>query len=388
MKKLLLIFLGIAAMLLAVGCERLDQPTTDLNIFVRLPDQIATKAEDPIAPEANESRINDLKIWVFVNRFEEGSNLEKGELLGYLAPKQLNVADGKVQKFTVTMDRKMASAIKSVDIYVLANTVSAGFQKDFYFIDGVWRGWEELKINQLKGIVMTGGIFGTVKEDNTNIYRPSNTSVTDVVGLPYTACGEDLDVTGKSAELSVTSVELVRAVSKVQFFFSQVKDNAGNTPIDFEVTGLELYGTQIAEKEYIFPNVSYDGGYLTDNLVFSSVPTKATIAASTNPATYAYSGESAQSYLNKLLTAATATGPEVSRGPVCYLREGGKKLKGKLTYTFGGVAGKTQEFEMVEDAFTRNSNWIVYFYFTDTTLGFTVASAPWGNGGQYTIVGE
>ena len=142
----------LSVLLLAGACSRLDEQTTALSIYVRLSEQEATKADaddgamDWASLLAKETRINDLRIWVFAN---DVTGKEKGALLGYLEPKQLNMSNGKVQKFSFDVGRKtddeyhvllgcfVRDAVHGfpsrVDKGSLAEEVAAGLSRDTKF---------------------------------------------------------------------------------------------------------------------------------------------------------------------------------------------------------------------------------------------------------------
>ena len=210
MRKLKFIWIVLSALMLAGACSRLDEQKAALNIYVRLPEDAATKASytDWSTLFGRETRINDLKIWVFLNESTDAS-LPAGLLLGYLEPKQLNVVSGSVQKFTVLLDKEVASKIKKVDVYVLANNGS--FQ-----IAAIGR---DTPSTDLDAIVLTDNQFGVAVNGT-----PTNTGVIDYQGLPYTAVGKALTLSRSGSNLSLgnETLQLVRAVSKVQFVFSQI----------------------------------------------------------------------------------------------------------------------------------------------------------------------
>ena len=170
MRKLKFIWIVLSALMLAGACSRLDEQKAALNIYVRLPEDAATKASytDWSTLFSRETRINDLKIWVFLNESTDAS-LPAGLLLGYLEPKQLNVVSGSVQKFTVLLDKEVASKIKKVDVYVLANNGS--FQ-----IAAIGR---DTPSTDLDAIVLTDNQFGVAVNGT-----PTNTGVIDYQGLP------------------------------------------------------------------------------------------------------------------------------------------------------------------------------------------------------------
>lgn len=376
MRKMRFILI-LMSVLLAGACTRLEEQKTALNIYVRFPEEVtATKTEgiNWSALFAKETRINDLRIWVFVNKAD---GIPAGTLLGYLEPKQLILAGGKVQKFTVTLDKAVAKKIELVDVYVLGNSSPLGL------IDL----GEKTTPAELDAMKFTGDQFG-IADDGL----PVTTDVTDAVGLPYTAVGRNLKLSGTGADLSVANVELVRAVSKVQFVFCQIQD--GETlPVNFVITSLKLNKDLIPEEEYLFndnekpmENPKIGKNYVSRELSFKNLlPVKDDVAGSTTPSGYAYNNE--PDYLDKINTA--LINGEVTGMAPCYLRESDKALSGEIQYTVDNVTKEPVKFSMVSgQKFARNSCWIVYFYFNNDILTISVSPTNWTSGGEFEIIGE
>lgn len=380
MRKLNFIWIVLSALMLAGACSRLEEQNAALNIYVRLPEDVATKAVTDWSTLFNrETRINDLKIWVFLNESTDAS-LPAGQLLGYLEPKQLNVVSGSVQKFTVLLDKEIASKIKKVDVYVLANSRAIQLQEI----------GKTTTSAELEALTLSGNRFG-ITDNGT----PTNTSVVDYEGLPYTAMGKGLTLSGSATNLSVENetLQLVRAVSKIQFVFSQIMLANGDKPVPFVIKGLELDGGQIPEQEYLFKesSVPYRIGsdYVPRTLTFPDLPTKDNIAGITNPSSYVYdsSTDTPQQYQDNIYDALinnTLTG----YAP-CYLRESDKALKGRIRYTVGNSTEKTLEFSMsTGEKFTRNSSWVLYFYINNNSMSLSVSYTQWIPVDSVTITGR
>lgn len=379
MRKLNFIWIVLSAILLAGACSRLEEQNAALNIYVRLPEDVATKATtDWPTLFSRETRINDLKIWVFLNESAD-SNLPAGLLLGYLEPKQLNVVSGSVQKFSVLLDKDVAAKIKKVDVYVLANSKAIQMQEI----------GKTTTSAELDALTLSGNRFGI--SDNGS---PTNTSIVDYEGLPYTAMGKGLTLSGSSTNLSVENetLQLVRAVSKIQFVFSQIMLASGDKPVPFTITGLELDGGQIPKQEYLFKESSapyrIGSDYVSQTLIFSDLPTKNDIVGNTNPSSYAFSSsETAKQYQDRIYEA-LINNTLYGYAP-CYLRESDKALTGKIKYTLGNSTVKELPFSMsTNDRFTRNSSWVLYFYINNNSLSLSVSYADWTAVDSYTIIGR
>lgn len=379
MRKLKFIWIVLSALMLAGACSRLDEQNAALNIYVRLPEDVTTKAATDWSTLFNrETRINDLKIWVFLNESTDAS-LPAGQLLGYLEPKQLNVVSGKVQKFTIPLKKEEAAKIKKVDVYVLANSLAIQMQEV----------GKTTTSAELDALTLSGNRFGIAVNGT-----PTNTSVIDNQGLPYTAVGKALTLSHSGSNLSLDNetLELVRTVSKVQFVFSQIMLSSGDKPVPFSINWLELNSGQIPEQEYLFNDSAnkYKIGneYVSWTLTFPGL-SKDEIVGNTNPSSYVFdsSNEKPQEYQARIYEALvnnTLTG----YAP-CYLRESDKALTGKINYTLGTLAPKTLDFSMsTGEKFTRNSSWVLYFYINNNSLSLSVAYSPWTPVDSYTIIGR
>jgi len=377
MRKLRFIWIVLSALMLAGACSRLDEPKAALNIYVRLPEDVTTKAvTDWSTLFSKETRINDLKIWVFLNESTDAS-LPAGQLLGYLEPKQLNMINGKVQKFSVLLDKEIALKIKKVDVYVLSNSRAIQMQEI----------GKTTTSAELDALTLSGNQFGIAVNGT-----PTNTGVIDYQGLPYTAVGKALTLSRSGSNLSLDNetLKLVRAVSKVQFVFSQIMVGT-EKPVTFSITGLELDGGQIPEQEYLFNDSAKDykigDSYVPRTLSFDP-PSKNDIVGNTNPKSYVYdsSAEKPQDYQDRIYEA-LVNGRLTGYAP-CYLRESDKTLKGKISYTLGNSTVKTLEFSMsTGEQFTRNSSWVLYFYINNNSLNLSVSYSTWvpGDDGPYIL---
>lgn len=390
MRKFRFIFLLVAVLLATGACTRVDDPQVSLDIFVRLPGQSQTKADtDTVEPDnIKETRIVDLRLWVFVHSSSDSSL--NGHLLGFLAPTKLDYSGDAVNKFTIVLEEGIASKIQSVDVYVLANAKSAGLDmgNGLSPVNGPnYKKWSDLSASELDGIVISGNAFGIRQTSNAEIWGPNNTGVYDTEGLPFSSVGKGLDISRSGSHLSVKTVELVRAVSKVQFIFSQFMDSEGNKPAEFTISGLKLNGGKLARQEYIFPRkTAYDGGYLENDLNFSvDAYTKENINGCLDPVGFeCRDDESAEEY-RKRINKGIDNG-YLTAGPLCYLRESGKALDGVFSFHLAGETGNIEKtFSMADgETFSRNRSWIVYIYFMNDRMSISVYDLyGWKDGGQY-----
>ena len=135
---------------------------------------------------------------------------------------------------------------------------------------------------------------------------PSKPTISGDVGLPYSAVGKNLLLEDDYPDaLYISTLELVRAVSKVRVVVSQIAGNSMN----FSITGLQLDGGLISTKEYLFNDTSNPykidksdatASYVSEPLkLVTSEILKTEINGCSSPSKYAYSSSmTAQEYEN------------------------------------------------------------------------------------------
>lgn len=384
-------FRSISALLLTVlaaaGCFRdpliYPDDATYLTVRIFVPHSVVTKAEVgyEAALEA-ERTISSLQIWVF----RSGSTSASG-LVGYrmlegdaLAATGLNA--GHETRFTIPVDEAFISTMPrpTVDVYAVLNGVSAGFTiEKFPSASG---DWSKVSPADLQAFTLSGDVFGV----NTL------TSAVPSTGLPMAGVATNQTVTGDFPVLSVSTLTVTRAVSKLRFVFCQMTEN--DAPVDeFHITGITLNG-QIGKQEKLFTENTYAGhtyetrlfdigsaGY--DNLAKSfpadgALP--ATLAGNPTPGNYLFQpGMTAQEY-EELIEGGINTGVLTPWG-LTYLRETDKVLSGVISYTVGVGASqqsKTAPFTLeAEGDFTRNHSWTIYGYFIGGRLVVQPTVLPW-----------
>lgn len=345
--------------------EQDNQPTM-LQIYVCAPGHmLPTRGNtDYVAAQDGEGTINSLQIWVF----EHGTNT----LVGYFTPPttdDLNAAGEVVYQMAVTP--QFVKNKPNVDVYVLANVTEANCNCEFD---------ENTTRTELEGAML--------KHEGANDPFGLTTKVTAVPadGLPMTGVLRDQVVTGESPVLrigdgSLAMIQLVRAVSKVRFIFSQMENNENN----MKIKSVSLTGDILPKEEYMFLNAPYtgsehhvkkDGGY--DAGPVQVVGAIDDVASTTDPLYYTYStGMGAEYYETLITTGLTKETPELTLGGLFYLRESDQKLTGEIKYTVTDAEDNTVErtatFSMHDAGdFSRNHTWVVYAFYGSTTLDILV----------------
>jgi hypothetical protein len=366
----------LAVMLLLAGCTSGDegsvseepQPTM-LQIYVYAPNHmLPTRGNtDWVKSATEESKVNTLQIWVFEHI--------SGNLVGYFTPPttdDLNTAGNAVYQMAVAP--QFVQNRPKVDVYVLANVTTENCKCAFD---------ANTTRTQLEGAMLKHD------SDNDPFGLATKVEAVPAEGLPMTGALRDQKVTGESPVLrigdgSLATVQLVRAVSKVRFIFSQMKNDENV----MRIKSVSLTGDILPKQEYLFLeypdmdgeqpytgreyHVNADGGY--DVGPIQMVGAIDNVASTTDPLYYTYStGMGAQEYETLITTGLTKETPELTLGGMFYLRESDKKLTGEIKYTVNDGEEKTATFN-IHDAgdFSRNHTWVVYAFYGSTTLDILV----------------
>lgn len=329
----------------------------------------------------SESDFHSIKVWVFQSGTNEDANpiAYKEEAL-----KDINGSYNLQLRFL----RKIAGKeVENIDLYILANSESTNIQdklsgKDFSSITR--KELQNIRFDSTFGI-----------QDNGN---PQNTKVPET-GLPISRAITNISVekhvgtTEAEAENKGIKIPLVRAVSKLHFYFAR-KSGIENV----KVTSIEVEGNTIPTASYIFPdeteykenddnqvvtsnkyNVN-SNGYVSTVLKLNGVETD-NIKEVEDPESFIKkSNQTAQEYLDAFKKAGIAS------HNLCYLRETTKAIKGKIHYSLG-TEEKSVDFSIPTDGkANRNRELVVYGYFLNGQIGMltvTPTIQEWKDGGTY-----
>ena len=370
---------------LATGCMRdpLIYPDDigSLTVRVFIPEQAITKAETGLENPVNDERvITSLQIWVF----RSGSTTASG-LIGYrfldgptLSATGLTI--GHETRLTLPVTKAFMEERPNVDVYAVANAESAGLTIDKF--DYASSDWTKVNPTDLKAFVMSGDIFGV----------GTLTTAVPAGGLPMAGLATNQAVTGAFPVLSISTLTVTRAVSKLRFVFCQMTENG--VPVDeFHITGITLSG-QIGKEEKLFTEQTYAGhtygtklfdiGSAVYNALSKTYPADgalpASIAGNPAPGDYLFQpGMTAQQYDDKIRSGVSSG--VLTQWGLCYLRESDQKLSGTISYTAGtggSMRSKTANFTMeAEGDFTRNHSWTIYAYFIGGRLVVQPTVLPW-----------
>lgn len=332
----------------------------------------------------SESDFHSIKVWVFQSGTNEDANpiAYKEEAL-----KDINGSYNLQLRFL----RKIAGKeVENIDLYILANSESTNIQdklsnKDFSSITR--KELQNIRFDSTFGI-----------QDNG---YPQNTKVPET-GLPISRAITNISVekhvgtTEAEAATKGIKIPLVRAVSKLHFYFARKKGIE-----NVKVTSIEVEGSTIPTASYIFPdeteykenddnqdvtsnkyNVN-SNGYVSTVLKLNGVETD-NIKEVEDPEKFKKNEtQTAQDYLDAFKKAGIAS------HNLCYLRETTKAIKGKIHYSLG-TEEKSVDFSIPTDGKAiRNRELVVYGYFLNGQMGMltvTPTIKEWQDGGTYDYI--
>lgn len=324
------------------------------------------KDDETQANPNTESDIHSIKVWVFKS--------ETGPRAKPIAYKEDNTPTA-VGEGTYTLNLRFLRKINGVelekiDLYILANSESTNMT-------------EKLNGKDLRSItraelqdVTFDYPFGIKKADST----AQTTKVPEGKGLPISRAITNIEIADHIADTEIEakkngiSIPLVRAVSKLHFYFAR-KANANTEYV--KVTRIEIDGNTFPTESYVFPNeedfataqTNKDATYKKyENPDYVASPLKLDgventgIKEVTDPLTYVRGEtETAQAYMDRM----NEEFKEIGGHDLCYLRETNKPIKGTIYYQLAeGGSEKSREFTIPSSGNAiRNRELVVYGYF-------------------------
>lgn len=342
------------------------------------------------ANPTQENDIHNIKVWVFQSGTNEDANpiAYKEEAL-----KDINGSYNLQLRFL----RKIAGKeVENIDLYILANSESTNIQDKLSGKD-----FSSITRKELQNISFDS-TFGIQENGN-----PQNTKVPET-GLPISRAITNISVekhvgtTEAEAATKGIKIPLVRAVSKLHFYFARKKGSDANTS-QVKVTRIEVEGNTIPTASYVFPDeATYkENGYNQDvtsqkydNAGTTYVPTTLKLAGVENtdikevedPKSFIKkSNQSAQEYLDAF------DNKGIKSHNLCYLRETNKAIRGTIYYSLDG--GKNEKHETFnipsEGNAIRNRELVVYGYFLNGQMGkltVTPTIQEWQDGGTFDFI--
>lgn len=316
----------------------------------------ATLGQNETSPSpTEEEKIYSIRVWAF-----KSGSAETAAPIGFKAETGLN-ATGSHQ-VSMKLLRKAAGDLENIDLFILLNAESIGVLND--------NNCNRMTRQELKNAVFISN-FGINTDGSAQA-----TAVPDA-GLPISRVITNINVKNNIADNAAeaaakpVSVPLVRAVSKLHFFFAR---KTGKDTESVTVTKIEVNGETLTEASPVFPEATTDAQkdnngltgsftgltYLTKNLIFGGIATDK-INPVDDPTAYKRNdGEKAQDYMTRLSSA-------VQEGCKSYLRETDKTITGKIHFkSNASLAERSVEFQIPEAY--RNHELVVYGYFSGEAL--------------------
>lgn len=354
--------------------------------------------DENLANPTSESNIHSLRVWVF----DSESSSDGAIAIGYRKETFDVPVNGESVLHSISI-KLLRSAIKQesnqhLDLYVLANAESIGETsingKNGEFGNGIDE--KTLTRQQLQELVLKSQ-FG-ITDDG----KPQSTAV-PAMGLPLSRVIQHISVddhvadTETGAAAKAITVPLVRAVSKLHFFFAR-KANAGTD--EAVITKIELDENILPKESFVFPDATTEKNIETDGLISTLyhnkteyVNTKMTLEGVDNeginhvsdPLAYRRgTAEKAADYMTRLCQALFISHDKT------YLRESNKPIKGRIYFKLDEASPEqSTEFTIPSDMrpAARNHELVVYAYFLEGgKLTIEPSVIDWEDGGKYDFI--
>lgn len=344
------------------------------------------------ANPTQENDIHNIKVWVF-----KSNTGDEATPISYKAETLSEVKNGNYTLNLRFLRKIGGQEVKNIDLYILANSESINMLDQMKGKD-----LSSVPRKDLKEVCFTSP-FGINSDGNAETKE-----VPAGKGLPISRAITKISVdshvadTEEGAKAKGIRIPLVRAVSKLHFYFARKSGSDANTS-QVKVTKIEVEGNTIPTASYVFPdeatynengynqNVTsqkYDNAgtdYVSNALKLAGVENK-DIKEVDNPESFIKkSNQSAQEYLDAFKQAG------IGSHNLCYLRETNKAIRGSIYYSLDG--GKTEKHETFnipsEGNAIRNRELVVYGYFLNGQMGkltVTPSIQEWQDGGTFDFI--
>ena len=344
------------------------------------------------ANPTQENDIHNIKVWVF-----KSNTGDEATPISYKAETLSEVKNGNYTLSLRFLRKIGGQEVKNIDLYILANSESINMLDQMKGKD-----LSSVTRKDLKEVCFTSP-FGINSDGNAETKE-----VPAGKGLPISRAITKISVdshvadTEEGAKAKGIRIPLVRAVSKLHFYFARKSGSDANTS-QVKVTKIEVEGNTIPTASYVFPdeatynengynqNVTsqkYDNAgtdYVSNALKLAGVENK-DIKEVDNPESFIKkSNQSAQEYLDAFKQAG------IGSHNLCYLRETNKAIRGTIYYSLDG--GKTEKHETFnipsEGNAIRNRELVVYGYFLNGQMGkltVTPSIQEWQDGETFDFI--
>ena len=344
------------------------------------------------ANPTQESDIHNIKVWVF-----KSDTGDEATPISYKAETLSEVKNGKYTLNLRFLRKIGGEEVKKIDLYILANSESINMLDQMKGKD-----LHSVTRKDLKEVSFTSP-FG-INSDGT----PETKEVTKEKGLPISRVITQISVdshvadTEEGAQAKGIRIPLVRAVSKLHFYFARKSGSEANTS-QVKVIRIEVEGNTIPTASYVFPDeaIYNENGY-NQNVTSQKYNNSGTAYVSTalklagventdikevaDPKEFIRKdNQSAQAYLDAFKNA------EIKSHDLCYLRETNKAIRGTIYYSLdGGATEKSETFNIPSGGNAiRNRELVVYGYFLNGQMGkltVTPTIQEWQDGGTFDFI--
>lgn len=344
------------------------------------------------ANPTQESDIHNIKVWVF-----KSNTGDEATPISYKAETLSEVKNGNYTLNLRFLRKIGGEEVKNIDLYILANSESINMLDQMKGKD-----LRSVTRKDLKEVSFTSP-FG-IKSDGT----AETKEVPAGKGLPISRAITQISVdrhvadTEEGAKDKGIKIPLVRAVSKLHFYFARKSGSDANTS-QVKVTRIEVEGNTIPTASYVFPDeATYNEDGYNQNVTSQKynnagttyVPTTLKLAGVENtdikevedPKSFIKkSNQSAQQYLDAFKQA------DIRSHNLCYLRETNKAIRGTIYYSLdGGATEKHETFNIPSEGNAiRNRELVVYGYFLNGQMGkltVTPSIQEWQDGGTFDFI--
>lgn len=343
------------------------------------------------ANPTQENDIHNIKVWVF-----KSNTGDEATPISYKAETLNEVKNGNYTLNLRFLRKIGGEEVKNIDLYILANSESINM------------------LDQMKGKDLSSVTRKVLKEVSfTSPFGINKDGTAETKEVP---AGKGLPISRAITQISVDShvadteegakdkgikIPLVRAVSKLHFYFARKKGTDANTS-QVKVTRIEVEGYTIPTASYVFPDeaIYNENGYNQnvtsqkyDNAGTAYVPTTLKLAGVENkdikavddPESFIKKNQSAQEYLDAFKQAG------IGSHDLCYLRETNKAIKCTIWYSLdGGATEKHETFNIASEGNAiRNRELVVYGYFLNGQMGkltVTPTIQEWQDGGTFDFI--
>lgn len=342
------------------------------------------------ANPTQESDIHNIKVWVF-----KSNTGDEATPISYKAETLSEVKNGNYTLNLRFLRKIGGEEVKNIDLYILANSESINMLDQMKGKD-----LSSVTRKDLKEVCFTSP-FG-INSDGT----AETKKVSKEKGLPISRAITQISVdshvadTEEGAKAKGIRIPLVRAVSKLHFYFARKSGSEANTS-QVKVTKIEVEGNTIPTASYVFPDeaIYNENGY-TQDVTSQKYNNSGTAYVSTalklagvedikevdNPESFIKkNNQSAQEYLDAFYKAG------IGSYNLCYLRETNKAIRGTIWYSLdGGATEKHRTFNIPSEGNAiRNRELVVYGYFLNGQMGkltVTPTIQEWQDGGTFDFI--